>query len=159
MHLELRIEHEQFEGMLRSFKDIAALPTPTEKISCVMTGIEELYNIMGRDKGQDIMLPSIIYCLLKSATINIHSEVQFMIAYRRKGLGRCREGCDHGLGVRSECSCFKERMYDEKEAMYYLTSMQAAIDFIKKMEYYDLKIDKMEFDMKITSAMESMRKK
>lgn len=154
-HLELKVNQTQLEPASQTFKSISGYSTPTEKISCMMAGIEELHRVIGKNNGQEEILPSIIYCLIKSESTNIGSETQFMTLYRRRSLSMCYAGCSHRFEI--NCNCIQKKVYDEKEVTYYLTSMQAAIDFIKRMEYYDLKICEIEFNQNIADAIGLMR--
>lgn len=156
-HLELEIDHAQTEDALKRLRAIPESTTPTDKILCVMEGVEALYGSIGCTRGQDDMLPSLIYCLIKTGEANMYLEIQFMTLYKRESVGGCRAGCLHGLGIEVECSCLQRKQYDEKEVAYYLTSLQAAMDFIKKMEYYDLKISKAEFDQNIENSIQALR--
>nr|AGE95887.1 hypothetical protein ECU07_1710 [Encephalitozoon cuniculi] len=139
------------------FKNISILQTPTEKISHIMGTIEELCSAVGRNEGQDKILPSIIYCIIKSSVPNIYLEVQFMAIYRRRGVEKCKEGCTHGLNIDVDCECLPSKTYCEREIGYYLTSAQAAVDFIRRMEFYDLKISEGEFHRNMMDAIELVK--
>ena len=118
---------------------------------------EKIHSVIGRDKGQDMMLPSIIYCIIKSSAPNIYLEIQFTGLYRRRTAEMCTQECTHGLGVSIGCECFMNKTYGEREAGYYLTSLQAALDFIRRMEFYDLKISKGEFHQNIMDTIELVK--
>lgn len=152
-HLEIEVGHPQVEDAIECFRAIPRRATPTEKILCIMDGVEKIHQAAGRDVGQDGMLPLVIYCIIKSAVPDIYLEIQFVVLYRRKILEQCCPDCTHNLDVHMTCSCLRRRMYCEEEATYYLTSIQAAVDFIKRMEYYDLRISEAEFDNNIADAM------
>lgn len=156
-HLELSMEGGELEKISEGFKDIFSSNTPTEKISRVMQIAERIYRVIGSDKGQDKMLPSIIYCIIKSSALDIYREIQFMGLYRRRASESCRDGCTHGLSIGVRCECFLDKTYKEKEVGYYLTSFQAALDFIRKMEFYDLNITKGEFHQNIMDTIELVK--
>ncbi|KAH9411073.1 vacuolar sorting protein 9 [Ordospora pajunii] len=152
-HLELDIHHENLEHLSQSLKAIPSLSTSTEKILHVMQTIERLYRIIGQHEDQGKMLSAIIYCIIKSSVTNIYLEAQFMAKYRRRIADPCTLECLHGIGINIHCDYPAPSMYSEKEITYYLTSFQAAIDFIRRMEYYDLKISESEFHANIMEAI------
>lgn len=157
-HLELKnTERSVLEDISREFRGITSLQTPTEKITHMMGIMEKLCDVVGRTEGQDIILPSIIYCIIKSSLPNIYLEVRFMALYRRKSMEKCKERCNHGFSIDASCECFSSRPYDEKEVNYYLTSMQAAVEFIRKMEFYDLKISEGEFYENMMDAVKLVK--
>ncbi|KAG5859258.1 vacuolar sorting protein 9 domain-containing protein [Encephalitozoon hellem] len=157
-HLEIEnVEKNVLENISEGFKGLSFLQTPTEKISCIMNIIEKLYESIGRNEGQDKILPSIVYCIIKSSVPNMYLEARFMVLYRRKHTEKCNGRCNHGLNIEVDCECLLNRIYDEREVSYYLTSVQAAVDFIRRMEFYDLKISEGEFYRNIMDAMELVR--
>ncbi|KAM0672243.1 hypothetical protein OCOL_000901 [Ordospora colligata] len=156
-HLELGINNESLEHLFPLFEAIASLSTPTEKIIHLMQIIEKLYGTIGQHENQGEMLSAIIYCIVKSSVPNIYLEVQFMVKYRRRIVDICMPECLHGIGISIHCNCPAPRMYGEKEITYYLTSFQAAIDFIRRMEYYDLKINESEFHRNIMEAIKLVK--
>lgn len=157
-HLELGdVKRNILEDISKVLRGLSFLQTPTEKISCVMDVMERLCNSVGRNKGQDKILPSIIYCIIKSSVPNIYLETRFMALYRRRNAERCKEKCNHELNIETECECLFIKTYDEREVSYYLTSVQAAVDFIRKMEFYDLKISEGEFYQNIMETIDLVR--
>ena len=156
-HLEIGINNEKLEHLFPLFKAITSLSTPTEKIMHLMQIIERLYGAIGQHEDQGEILSAIIYCIVKSSVPNIYLEVQFMIKYRRRIVDICMPECLHGIGINMHCNCPAPRIYGEKEITYYLTSFQAAIDFIRRMEYYDLKINESEFHRNIMEAIKLVK--
>ncbi|EOB13317.1 Vacuolar protein sorting-associated protein 9a [Nosema bombycis CQ1] len=118
-------------------KDLNQKETVSEMIFKFLEVIKSIYESIKPQTDHSVFLSVLIVVILNSKSTSLEKVLYFMENFRRPSLALC-EDCKG-----------KERPFDEGEVNYYLTVLKAALKFIEKMEFYDLKITKEEFDLKM----------
>jgi len=149
-HLE--IKSLEISLIVCTLRNIAETEVPSVKIFHLMSGIKRLYEKVGKTMGFDDFFPYLVYCFIKANVRDIYAHLHYTRLFRRKYDIPCSSSCRHGFQVPVCCSCLMSEEWDS-EAEYYLTTSLAVIDYIAKLEFYNLKVDRKEFDRRMSSKI------
>lgn len=149
-HLE--INDIDITEILKTIRKIILTDVPSVKTYYLMSAIKILYEDVGKDLGLDAFFPYLVYCLIKANIKDIYAHIHYMAVFRRKYENKCSSECKHGFQIVVTCNCLISNDWNNEEE-YYLTTTKAVIDYIAKLEFYDLKIDHDEFDKEILKRM------
>lgn len=97
---------------------------PRDKIVCILNFSKVILGFLRvnqQETNADSFVPLLILIIIKAKVRNLISNIRYIQRYRREGW------IDHG------------------ETSYYLSSLEAAIDFIKKLNKSNLTVDKREY--------------
>ncbi|KAF9764022.1 Vacuolar protein sorting-associated protein 9a [Nosema granulosis] len=100
-----------------------------------METVESIYKSIGKDSEHSRFFSVFVLVLVKSQRDDLDHLLFFMEKFRRSPLDSCGSKCLKG--------------HREDEVNYYLTVFKAGLEFIEKLEYYDLNISQEEFNQKI----------
>lgn len=155
-HME--IQNFDISQITKNFAKIRNSNIPSVKIFYLMEGIELLYEKIGKNSGSDIFFPYLVFCLLKANIQDIYAQLHYMNTFKRKFNKSCDLHCNHGFKFCVTCDCIFSKDWGNEEE-YYLTTSLAAVDYISKLEYYNLKIDPSEFESEIVRMLENINLK
>lgn len=125
-HLDISEDYiDSFVPIIAEFQSIAKYRTPGNKF-CVMSNVcKKLYNLCSRKDRKacstDDFLPCLIFVVLKSGVGNLVSSLEYI------------QSCHN-------------RMFLQKEALYYLTNVLSAVGFIQNVSEKSLSIRKSVYD-------------
>ncbi|KAI5170935.1 hypothetical protein PAEPH01_1570 [Pancytospora epiphaga] len=154
VHLKLEVEIP--ENIVKAFKRLTLSTVPTVKLNAFMHAIEGLYEIIGRKCGHDTLFSALVYCLIKSQISDLMLHFKYMKLFYRPHYGRCDVICFHGFTISVRCTCLcREDWKGEEE--YYLVVALAALEYIQKIEYYNLTVSVTEFNMEISERLKSIK--
>lgn len=151
-HLE--IKPTDFSKAISILKKIDSSDLPSGKIYYLMSFIRSLYEKIGKDTCLDGFFPHLVFCLIKSNIKDLYFHVQFANLFRRKYDEPCGKDCTHGFKICIECNCLVSQNWGSEED-YYITTVIAALDYIARLEFYNLKIDRSEFDREISKSLKN----
>lgn len=152
-HLE--IQELDFRRAIESLKKIGTTEVPSVKIHHLMRSITALYESVGTDVGHDGFFPYLVYCFIKSEIRDLYAHVFLMKICRRNFDQRCGFGCSHGFQTTVSCDCLFSENWGNEDG-YYITTSLAAMDYIAKVEFYDLNVGMAEFDREISKRLKRM---
>lgn len=155
-HLEIKLL--DFSKAISILKRIESSNIPSGKIFYLMNFIRRLYEKIGKDTCLDGFFPYLVYCLIKSNIRDLYFHVQFLNTFRRKYDEVCTKDCTHGFKICIECDCLVSQNWSSEED-YYITTVIAALDYIAKLEFYNLTIDRIEFDREISKSLRKIENK
>lgn len=119
---------------LTHFNKIPTELSVSEMIGRFMEMNREIYRLIGRDTDHSLFFSVFVLVLIKSQREDLQSILSFIEKFRRR---------------------FNK---DDSEVEYYLTVYRAGVEFIEKMEYYDLNITEEEFNTKIQESSKKQEK-
>ncbi|KAL6121514.1 hypothetical protein NUSPORA_01544 [Nucleospora cyclopteri] len=140
---------------IADFHKIHRSNVPSVKIFYLMKAVKHLYKKIGETTSYDTILSCIIYCLIRSKIKDLFVHISFMRMFRRDYFNDCNAKCDHGFSININCDCLISYNWKNEEK-YYLTTCEAAIEWIQKVEYYNLSIEINEFEKEITDKMKNL---
>lgn len=152
-HLE--IQNFDFTEIIACFLQIKNSSVPSVKIFYLMNGIKKLYEKIGKESGLDVFFPYLVYNLIKANLLDLYAHLHYMNIFKRKFFKTCDVHCTHGFKFCVTCDCLISKNWDSEEE-YYLTTSIAAVDYISKLEFYNLKIEADEFETEILKRLESI---
>ena len=79
-----------------------------------------------------------------------------MKVFRRGFYKACKIGCRHGFAIPICCNCMEYNNWNGEDE-YYLVTAMAAMEYIEKLEYYNLNIEVGEFEEQISKKIENMK--
>lgn len=153
-HLEIGVAVP--DSVVQAFADIKRPTLPSAKIDAYMLAIRKLQQCVGPDVGQDQMFPALVYALIKTQIPDLALHFRVMSRYRREYHGNCNCMCTHGFKINVRCDCLL-RIDWKREDIYYIVMALAALDFIAKIEFYNLRISVNEFNYEISMRIEGMK--
>lgn len=147
--------NEKIEEIIEIFNSIEYMITCREKIDVLMETTRGIFSMLKENDGNDVFFPIFVFIILKSKVRNLLLHYRFIQKYKRKKFLDCKENCNHLVNIQksSSCECFLGINNNIKEIDYYLTSFEAAIIFIERLEFDGLNIDKKEFEKKFSEHM------
>lgn len=152
-HLE--IADRGFEECITRLHKITKSEVPSVKRHYLMTFMDLLYSKVGRSAGYDSFFPYLVYCIIKSQVKDIYAHFYILKVFGRQYDSSCKFGCNHGFNMTVICDCLVSGCYGS-EADYYITMSLAAIDFIAKIEFYNLKIKVSDFEREIINSLKNI---
>lgn len=152
-HLE--IQELNFGDVIQSLRKIGTTEVPSVKIYHLMKSIKLLYEKIGTSVGHDGFFPHLVYCFVKSEIKDLYAHIFLMKLCRRNFDQKCGFGCNHGFQTSVSCDCLFSENWRNEDG-YYITTSLAAIDYISKIEFYNLKVDMAEFDKEITKRLKKV---
>ncbi|ORD94986.1 hypothetical protein ECANGB1_1650 [Enterospora canceri] len=161
IHLKLDGVYAQNEKLSRSINDfirIAKSNIPSVKTFYMMVAFENMFRKFGEDLEYDKMLSIVIFCLIKTKIKDLSLHIRFMRLFRREYFRPCDKECDHGFSMNVRCDCLVSKNWCGQD-LYYLTTCEAALEFIERMEYYDLNVEVDEYNNKLSKKLEKLRLK
>ncbi|ELA42443.1 uncharacterized protein VICG_00542 [Vittaforma corneae ATCC 50505] len=150
-HLE--IKELNITKILKILRKMESTEVPSVKTFHLMTSIENLYRKVGKGVGLDDFFPYLVYCFIKANIQDLYAHIHYINLFKRKYDKDCNFECKHGFQIPVECICLISKDW-KNEDEYYLTTALAVVDYIAKLEYYNLKIEHKEFDKKISRSLE-----
>lgn len=147
-----------FSDVISCFVKIKNSTVPSVKIFHLMTGITKLYNKIGKTSGFDTFFPYLVFCLIKSNIKDLYAHIHYMNIFKRKFYNCCEKNCNHGFQICVSCDCLISQNWSNEEE-FYLTASLAAVDYISKLEYYNLKIGMDEFEREISKSLKKINLK
>lgn len=134
--------------------------TPTMKICILLQIIANIYVMTGRNANHDAIFPILVYSILKAQVKDIYLHLEFIRKYRSEIEVTCNETCNHLINVKNNdiCSCFPTNLENTSEIEYYLTIFDAAILYVERIEYADLKVEQCVFDRNICQGIDKLQK-
>lgn len=126
---------------------INSVHTPTEKLYCIIEISKLVYEYGGDTIGQEDFLPVFIFTFIHLQTRDLLFNLLYIQRYMPVPAARCNTGCTH-IGathnnLQESCECtIRVPCCNAKEITFYLTNFEAAIVFIERLEYKDLKVDR-----------------
>lgn len=151
-HLE--IKSLEISRIVCSLRNIAETEVPSVKIFHLMKGVKRLYEKVGTTVGLDGFFPYLVYSFIKANVRDIYAHLHYTRLFRRNYDTPCSPNCPHGFQTPVSCSCLKSNDWGS-EAEYYLTTSIAVVDYIAKLEFYNLKVDRREFDRRMSRNTKS----
>ena len=151
----LNLPNSNFKELIIHFRKMQYSNIPSVKIYYLMSGFQTMYNIMGKDIEYDKILGITIYCLIKARVKDWWLHLQFTKLFRRSYYKDCCNNCNHGFNLNIICECLVSANWHGEEE-YYITTFEAALDFIEKLEYYNLNIGLEEFERNIVSKAKDL---
>lgn len=155
-HLE--IKSLDVSKSISTLKKLEQSDIPSVKLFYLMTSIKQLYNKIGTGADLDGFFPYLVYCFIKSRIKDMYAQIYYLNLFKRSFEQHCKPDCKHGFNVCVKCSCLLSENWRNEED-YYLTTSLAVVDYISKLEFYNLKIEKHEFDKEISNALKRIQKK
>lgn len=149
-HME--IQSFNFTEIISSFVKIKNSPVPSVKIHHLMEGIKLLYERIGKDSGLDIFFPYLVFCFIKSNLEDLYAHIHYINTFKRKFYKPCELNCTHGFQLCVSCDCLVSKDWANEEE-YYLTTSLAAVDYISKLEFYNLNVEAKEFESEILKRL------
>lgn len=146
-HLE--IKDLNISSVISTLKKVPQTELPSVKMYYLMDSIKKLYDKIGTNRGLDDLMPYLVYCFIKANVKDMYLHLNYITILRRRYAGVCDADCMHGFEVPVECTCLVSKDWGT-EADYYLTTSIAVVDYIAKLEFYNLKIDRGEFDKMVS---------
>lgn len=150
-HLE--INEINITKIVKILRKVESTEVPSVKIFYLMSSIKNLYEKVGRDVGLDGFFPYLVYCFLKANIQDLYAHIHYINLFKRKYDKDCSSKCMHGFQIPVECRCLLSRDW-KNEDEYYLTTALAVVDYIAKLEFYNLKVDHKEFDSEISKSLQ-----
>lgn len=143
------------QEIIHIFGHIETSLTSGDKIDILMETIKNIYGILTENDGNDVFFPLFVFIIVKSKVRNLLLHLKFIQKYKRKRFLLCKDNCGHLANVETNtsCECYFNATHNTKEIDYYLTTFEAAIMFIERLEYNNLKIERKEFDQKFSKHM------
>lgn len=121
-----------FEGAIFEFRRVNSYITPRDKLICLLNGTRIMQNLLPKDCGADDLVPSLIYTLLHARVGRLHANLQYIRRYRAM-----------------------ERL---QSSAYYFTSLEAAAEFISRLNRTMLTIDPEEYDKHMEDEVSHINK-
>ncbi|KAM0681254.1 hypothetical protein GINT2_000452 [Glugoides intestinalis] len=156
MHLE--IKSLDISKAISTLKKLERSDVPSVKLFYLMTSIKQLYNKVGTAADLDGFFPYLVYCFIKSRIKDLYAHIYYLNIFKRSFEQYCSSDCKHGFNVPVKCSCLLSENWKNEED-YYLTTSLAVVDYISKLEFYNLNIEQHEFDIEISNALKRIHKK
>lgn len=150
------IKRLNFRKILDLLRKVELTEVPSVKVYYLMTAIQKLYGKVGKAAGLDDFFPYFIYCLIKANVKDIYAHIHYINLFKRKYDNSCKNECNHGFQIPVVCECLISKDWQNEEE-YYLTTALAAVDYVARLEFYNLKIDHREFDENISGALHKVR--
>lgn len=157
-HTHLELEDIDISEILEELRKLKITEVPSVKNCYLMNAINMLYGKIGRNIGYDGFFPYLVYCMIKSGIKDIYAHVYLIKIFRRKFEEKCKFGCNHGFNMVVSCDCLVSEDYNE-ESEYYITLSLSALEYIAKIEFYNLKVDINEFDNEIIQSLKRIELK
>lgn len=151
----LNLPEIDLSNYVSEFSKIQHSNVPSVKIFHMMTGFQRIYNDLGRDTDYDIVLSIVVFAFIKAQIKDIHTHIKFMKTFKRDYYKKCEADCCHGFSINVCCTCLTSQNWNGEEE-YYLTTCEAALTFIKQLEYCNLNIEVTEFDNRIIDKMNNI---
>lgn len=128
--------------------------TPTEKLYCIVEISRLVYMHGGGNMGQEDFLPVFIFTFIHLQTRDLLFNLLYIQRYMPVPAARCSGECTHIGNTRGDlhesCECtIRVPCCSAKEALFYLTNFEAAVVFIERLEYGDLKVDQDTYNRQI----------
>ncbi|EJW03451.1 hypothetical protein EDEG_02216 [Edhazardia aedis USNM 41457] len=147
----------RIDDIIVEFKKITTIKLPHSKIGLIMKIFELIYSTLNVTTYDDAF-SVFIYIVIKSQIENLYLNLKYIKNYRRRKIEECKlSDCLHfNHCQRLEiCDCYIS--ISENEYDYYLTSFEACMVFIERLEYKNLNISKEEFDQKVLDILPQIK--
>jgi len=154
-HNHLEIQDLDLAEVIEEFRKIRSSEVPSVKKYHLMNSISMLYGKVGRDIGCDGFFPYLVYCLIKSEIKDVYAHVYLIKLFRRNYENNCKFGCSHGFNMAVGCDCLVSANWNDEDE-YYITLTLSALEYIAKIEFYNLKIGSDEFDNEIVQSLKKI---
>ncbi|KAL0265842.1 UNVERIFIED_CONTAM: hypothetical protein PYX00_011560 [Menopon gallinae] len=133
---------------------INSVHTPTEKLYCIVEISRLVYEHGGSTMGQDDFLPVFIFTFVHLRTRDLLLNLLYIQRYMPMPAAQCHAECTHvgtaHSGLLESCECtIRVPCCGTKEALFYLTNFEAAVVFIERLEYRDLRVDRSTYNRHI----------
>ncbi len=153
-HLE--ITSPVSDHIVKQFKKISLYCIPSVKLNYFMKAVKALYKFIGKNKSQNEFFSCLVFYLIKAQIKDLYFHIMLINLFQRKYLNLCGIDCNHGFKISIFCSCMKREDWKDEEN-YYLTTANAAIEFIMRIEFYDLNITSVEFNKEIEQKLNNLK--
>eukprot|EP00866_Antonospora_locustae_P000653 jgi/Antlo1/653/346 len=153
-YIDAKISSAYIQDVSVFCKMINSVHTPTEKLHCIIEISRLVYMHGGGNIGQEEFLPVFIFTFIHLQTRDLLFNLLYIQWYMPMPAARCHGECIHIGNTRNDlqenCECtIRVPCCSAKETLFYLTNFEAAIVFIERLEYENLKVDQDTYNKQI----------
>lgn len=152
--LDAKISNEYIRDASVFCEMINSVHTPTEKLYCIIEISKLVYVYGGGNIGQEDFLPVFIFTFIHLQTRDLLFNLLYIQRYMPVTAARCHGECTHIGNIHTDlqesCECtIRVPLCSAKETLFYLTNFEAAVVFIERLEYGNLKVDQDTYNRQI----------